>query len=85
MKKVIIYSTPVCPYCNLVKDFFKENNISYEDFNVAENQNKAKEMIEKTGQMGVPVIIISEEGKEKEDIIIGFDREKISEIFEIKE
>lgn len=71
MTKVIIYSTPTCPYCNMAKEFFKENKIKYEEFDVSTNEDKKDEMIEKSGQMGVPVIIIGDK------IIIGFDKKAI--------
>ncbi len=77
MKKVIIYSTPTCHYCSLAKDFFKENNVPYEEHNVASDLDKRKEMVEKSSQMGVPVIDI--EGK----IIVGFDEGTIKEALEI--
>ena len=72
-KKVIIYSTPTCGYCNEAKAFFKLNDIAYEEHNVASDAAKRKEMVEKSGQMGVPVIDI--EG----DITIGFDREALAQ------
>ena len=78
MKKVQIYSTPTCSYCHMAKDFFKKNNVSYEDFNVATDLEKRKEMVEKSGQMGVPVILIEDE------IIVGFDKAKISGLLGIK-
>ena len=68
---VKVYSTPTCPYCHMAKSFLKENNIKFTDIDVAADQKAAKEMIEKTGQMGVPVIEIN--GKH----IVGFDREAI--------
>ena len=71
MKKVKVYSTQTCPWCHKVKDFLKENKIEFEDIDVAENQEAAKEMTEKSGQMGVPVIDIDGE------MIVGFDQEKI--------
>jgi len=71
--KIRVYSTPFCFYCKLLKQFLKENNVEYEDVNVQENQEAALEMIEKTGQTGVPVTEI--DGK----IIIGFDKEKLKE------
>ena len=80
MKKVEIYSTPTCHFCKAAKEFFKEKNIEYTDYNVAEDNEKRQEMMEKTGQMGVPVISISEEGKDGADIIIGFDQAKLSEL-----
>ncbi len=73
-KNVIVYSTPTCPYCKMAKNYFKEKNISYTEYNVATDQQKAEEMIEKSGQMGVPVIDIN--GK----IIVGFDQSEIEKI-----
>jgi glutaredoxin-like YruB-family protein len=80
MKKIKIYSTPSCPYCNLAKDYFKDNKLEYEEINVMEDQKAAEEMIEKTGQMGVPVIIINDEDGSNEEIIIGFDRGRIVDV-----
>lgn len=68
---VKIYSTPSCHYCNLAKDYFKKNNISYQEYNVAGDVKKAEEMVKKSGQMGVPVIDIG--GR----IIVGFDRNAV--------
>ena len=68
---VVIYSTPTCGYCNIAKDYFKKNNISYQDYNVAADVRKAEEMVKKSGQMGVPVIDIN--GK----IIVGFNKPEI--------
>jgi len=70
-KKVKIYSTPTCPFCMMSKKFLKENNIDFEDIDVSADQTKAQEMVQKTGQMAVPVIDIDGE------IIVGFDKEKI--------
>ena len=67
MKNITIYSTPSCSYCNSAKQFMKENNISYTEYNVASDLERRKEMIDKSDQMGVPVIDI--EGK----ILVGFD------------
>jgi glutaredoxin-like YruB-family protein len=71
-KKITVYSTPTCPYCIRAKEFLKSNNIEFEDIDVSENQEKAQEMIDKTGQMGVPVLDIDGE------IIVGFDKDAIS-------
>jgi len=73
-KKVTIYSTPSCHFCHIAKDFFKANNIAYTEYDVASNLEKRKEMIEKSGQMGVPVIIINDE------LIVGFAKSKISQL-----
>lgn len=73
-KQITIYSTPTCHFCKLAKSFFNENSIEYTDYNVAEDQTKAQEMVEKSGQMGVPVIFIGEE------MIIGFDEARVREL-----
>jgi glutaredoxin-like YruB-family protein len=78
MAKVIVYSTPTCPYCKIAKDWLREKGVEYEDFNVAENEEKAKEMVEKTGQMGVPVLDVGGE------LVIGFDREALSAALGLK-
>ena len=72
MKDVIIYSTPSCHFCHMAKDFFKDNNVAYTDYNVAVDQEKRREMMEKSGQLGVPVILIGNE------LIVGFDRPRIA-------
>jgi glutaredoxin-like YruB-family protein len=77
-KKVKVYSTSSCPYCKMLKLFLDENNISYENFDVGEDREKLKEMVEKSGQMGVPVIDI--DGK----IIVGFDKDAIRQELGIK-
>ncbi|OHA24286.1 MAG: NrdH-redoxin [Candidatus Taylorbacteria bacterium RIFCSPLOWO2_01_FULL_44_26] len=78
MKTVTIYSTPSCSYCNMAKTFFKSNNVTYTEHNVASDLEKRKEMIDKTGQMGVPVIDIGGE------IIVGFDEKRLKTALEIK-
>lgn len=78
-ESVIVYSTPTCPICKQLKDFLNEKNIEFEDINVAEDQEKAKEIAEKTGQMGVPVIQIGD------NLVVGFDKEKLKEALNIEE
>lgn len=78
MAKVIIYSTLTCPYCEMVKEYFKKNNIQYENYDVSADEEKAKEMIQKSHQMGVPVIDIDGE------IIVGFDRPTIDKLLGLK-
>lgn len=73
MKTVNIYSTPTCTYCEAAKEYFKQNAVEYTEYDVASDEAKRTEMVEKSGQMGVPVIDI--EGT----IIVGFDEEKIKE------
>ncbi len=67
-KKVVIYSTPTCPYCKRAKDYLSRKGIPFVDRNVAVDRDAAKEMIQKSGQMGVPVITIDNE------IIVGFNQ-----------
>lgn len=77
MTNVTIYSTPTCVYCNMAKNFFKSNNVAYTEHNVASDLDKRKEMIDKTGQMGVPVIDTGSE------VIIGFDENKLRAVLGI--
>jgi len=75
-KKVTIYSTPTCHYCNVAKEYFKNNNVEYTEFNVAENPVARTEMVQKTGQLGVPVIEIGGE------ILIGFSEPHVRALLE---
>jgi len=77
MKKVIIYSAPTCIYCRLAKEWLEKNNIPFVDYDLSVDVEKRDEIIEKTGQMGVPIIEIDNE------FIIGFDKKKLSELLEI--
>ncbi len=82
--KIKIYSTPVCSYCHLLKDHLKKHNVEFEDVDVSKDQAAGQEMVNKSGQMGVPVsIITTDDGKE--EIITGFDKAKIDELLNIKE
>lgn len=75
--KVTVYSTPTCPYCHKAKDFLKENNISFKDIDVSQDHDAAQDMIEKSGQMGVPVLDIGG------TIIVGFDKEAIKKALKL--
>ena len=79
MKKVIIYSTPTCVYCKLTKDFFTKHGVPYEEHDVAVDLERRKEMVEKSHQLGVPVIDIADE------IFVGFDKDGLSRALDIKE
>ncbi len=74
MSKVEIYTTPLCAYCKMAKEYFAKNNIAYTEYDVAADITRRQEMLDKTHQFGVPVIII--DGK----IVIGFDRSKINQL-----
>lgn len=73
-KTITIYSTPTCHFCQLTKEFLKSHDIPFTDYDVAADLEKRQEMIEKSGQMGVPVIFIGEE------MMIGFDRERLAKL-----
>ncbi|MBI2121943.1 MAG: glutaredoxin family protein [Candidatus Sungbacteria bacterium] len=77
MANVKIYTTPSCVYCKMAKEFFKNNNVAYEEKNVAQDAAARDEMIQKSGQLGVPVIDI--DGK----IIVGFDQPELKEALHI--
>jgi len=77
VKRVIIYSTPTCPHCDKVKEFLKNNDIDFTEYNVQENMEKAKEMIQETGKRTVPVTKINGE------IVIGSNLDKIKKLLEI--
>jgi glutaredoxin 3 len=77
--KVRIFSTPSCPYCYTLKEYFKEHNLNFEDIDVSQDKIALDEMIDKSGQMSVPVVDVGGE------FIIGFDKKKINELLEIQE
>lgn len=78
MKNVTIYTTNTCGYCKMAKDFFVSKGVSYIEYNVGTDLERRKEMIEKSGQMGVPVIFVGEE------IIVGFDKSRLSNLLGIE-
>ena len=77
--KVRVFSTPTCAYCFTLKSFLKQHNIKFEDIDVSKDEKAQKEMIEKSGQMGVPVVDVDGQ------IVVGFDKEKICKILKIKD
>lgn len=76
--KVIVFSTPTCTFCTQAKRYFKEKNIIFTDVDVSKDQSAARDMMRRTGQMGVPVILINNKA------IVGFDRNKINQMLNIK-
>ena len=74
MHTVSIYTTPSCDFCHMAKDYFKENNIAYEEIDVAADPAKRKEMVDMTKQLGVPVIRIDD------SLIVGFNKPKVAEL-----
>ncbi len=77
-KKVEIYSTDTCHFCHMAKEFFSTYDVPFTDYNVGIDVPKRQEMVEKSGQMGVPVIVV-----DNKDIIVGFDRERLVDILGI--
>jgi glutaredoxin-like YruB-family protein len=78
-KKVEIFSTSSCHFCHMAKEWLAEKGIPYEDYNVGENAERRKEMVEITGQLGVPVIRVGE------DVMVGFNQEQLAKILEVAE
>lgn len=74
---VTIYSTPTCHFCHAAKEFFTANKIKFSDYNVATDLAKRQEMIQKSGQMGVPVIYIGEQ------LVVGFDEERLRSLLSL--
>lgn len=74
MKEVTIYTTPTCHYCHQAKEFFKENDIKYTEKDVAQDAEARQEMVDKSGQMGVPVIQVGDQ------ILVGFDKPTLQDL-----
>ncbi|MDO8600836.1 MAG: glutaredoxin domain-containing protein [bacterium] len=77
MANVKIYTTPTCVYCKMAKSFFQEHSVQYEEKNVATDAVARDEMVQKSGQLGVPVIDIDG------NIVVGFDQQKLSELLRV--
>lgn len=76
--KVVVFSTPTCSFCNMAKSYFREKGIKFTDIDVSRDQAAARDMVRRSGQMGVPVIDIG--GK----VIVGFNRPQINTLLGIK-
>ena len=76
---VKVFTTKVCPYCLTLKEFLKQHNVEFKEIDVGEDEKGREEMITKSGQMGVPVVEIDGQ------IVVGFDKERISQLLDIKE
>ena len=79
--QVTVYSTQNCPWCHKAKDYLTKKKVKFDDINVTENEQARNDMIEKSGQMGVPVIEIKKAGAEP-IVIVGFDEEALEEALE---
>ncbi len=78
MKSVEIYSTEICHFCHMAKEFFTAHNVPFIEYNVGKDTARRSEMVEITGQMGVPVIVV-----DNKDVVIGFDEKKLRELLAI--
>ena len=76
---VKLYVTPACPYCFTLKEYFKEHNIDFEEVDVSQNEKARDDIIERSGQIGTPIIEVDGQ------IVVGFDKEKINQLLKIKE
>ena len=72
-KDIKVYSTPTCPWCKKVKDYLQEKNEQFTEYNVAQDREKLQEMVQMTGQRGVPVVVVGDK------VIVGFNQSKIDE------
>lgn len=77
MAKVTIYTTPTCHYCKMAKVFFQNNGIDYDELDVQADLKAREQMLQESGQMGVPVIKVDNE------IVIGFDEEHLRELLKV--
>lgn len=80
--QITVFYTPTCPYCHMIMDYFDEKNIEYVAWDLTKNPEKAQEMMQASGQTGVPVTIIKNNDKEK--IIIGFNQEELNKALNFK-
>ena len=82
MANVVIYSTSSCGYCKMEKEFLTEKGVEYTDIDVASDQEAAAQMVEKTGQMGVPVTIVTQDDG-TEEVLVGFEQDRLSELLQL--
>jgi len=75
--EVIIYTTPTCSWCQAAKDYLRAREIDFEEVDVSADPDRAREMVERSGQYGVPVLEIDGE------MIVGFDRARIDELLRL--
>jgi len=79
MAKIIIFSTPLCPFCQVLKNYLKEKGFVFEEVDVSKDEEKRKELIEKTGKLSLPVTEIDGQ------LVSGFDKKKIDQMLGIKD
>ena len=77
-KNVVVYSTPTCTWCNIIKSYFRDNNIRFRDIDVSRDQKAAEEMVKRSGQQGVPQTLINGQ------VVVGFDKARIDALLGIR-
>ncbi len=75
MKKIEVYTSPSCHFCNDLKEFLKGNNLEFVEHDVQSDEKVRQELVERSGQLGVPVVFIDDT-----EMVVGFNKEKISEL-----
>ena len=78
---ITIYSTPTCVYCKAAKKFFIDHNLDYKEVDVAMDPAAAQDLIEKSGQLGVPVIIVNQDGKDT--VLVGYNQSKLKQVLSV--
>ena len=78
MPNITIYTTPTCVFCKMTKEFFGQNNVEYQEKDVSVDMSAREEMVQKSGQLGVPVTLVDGE------IVVGFDQERLSKLLGVK-
>ncbi len=76
---VKLYTTPACPYCYTLKEFFKSHNVQFKEIDVSQDEKAREEMIKKSGQMGAPVVDVDGQ------IVVGFDKAKLFQLLKLKD
>ena len=76
--RVLVYTTPTCPWCNKAKSFLRERKIAYKEIDVSRDRKAAEDLVRRSGQMGVPVIEIDNQ------IVIGFDQRRVEKLLGLK-
>ena len=78
-KQIVVFTTSTCPYCTAVKNFLKKNRLSFKEVNVERDRRAARDLVKRTGQTGVPVTMI-----DNRHTVLGFDRQKLSKLLNLR-
>jgi glutaredoxin-like YruB-family protein len=75
--RIVVFSTPNCPWCTKVKRYLRENKFRFRDVDIAKDEKAAKDVVRRTGQMGVPVVLVNNKP------IIGFNKKELDKVLNI--